>query len=601
MDLLERKGLARASRSVSRKVEGFGGFAQPGKAFAPLGAPQELERLNSKLQKDPKQRGFASSHSGAHHESKSHDGTLDGGDGERGLEHSRNADGSDASAERKRAQLADLPHGLFGKDLPRCTMRRHVADGFDSLRQSIRRSDQRMRQVKHDAAEGLDLPTAGLEAALPTREHYCHEGSSTARTIVVEPSAPLDIRIARPPLSSRGPPTRSPFGPGPMKENAAGAGARSPPSGHKLPSLADVLTSSGAPGSSTVGGAAQAGYEGNAYTANRCREQIEKLLSYGLSGTGMGHGDRPRAKELAARKGQEVDRWKRMEKVLEKRERDFWEKVPPRVAGHRPAQHDADAQRTLEGDAAEDGLGLGGGTADRGPGGLGAEQAPGASGGGERIVDEVVDGAERRRARGGPEDIGVGGAGGAISSARGARDAADAPVVRLRSALHAYQEVRDRRREHLRSTLQAAETNRPNTWRKFAAASGSPRAGEARQSDEGAQQAQLRQYHDLLTGLREEGEKVPAVGHFMLDTVRTVLEHGQAFQADHLHTMLAKVGDDEMDRVVAGIVMRIATSMCAELTGHDILQRLEQCRRQVPQPFRDVLVCSGADDVDMAV
>mmetsp|Transcript_48305 Transcript_48305/g.121665 ORF Transcript_48305/g.121665 Transcript_48305/m.121665 type:complete len:689 (+) Transcript_48305:191-2257(+) len=625
MDTLERKGDARTARGARRKGEGFGGFKQPGKPFQPLGAPQLTERLRgqvaAKLQKEQKQRAMVVQNVGAqHHETKTKRNDMD-----IGAEWSSSADpgnnnidaedgkieGVEIGSERASQQVANLPHGLYGKDLPRCQGHHRNVDGSDMLRHSIRHSEMRVQRVKFDSPAGFDINTATLASVMPVREHYPsvalqHKGlgmggSSGSSAEVADSGQPLSARPtlrapvaskggasppkeprmpgqARPPLSARGAPPRPPISsPSQVGSSLVGRAGCAPV--HKLSSLSEFISSSGAGGGNAASGLVQSeranaafiGLDGNSFMVNRVREQVEKLLGYGVTSVGSVKDEKPRQRDaVALRKGQDVvERWKRTEKMLEKRERELWEKS----AACKPEEtqkKEADVKKEI--DAKKDGepegeeLRIGGAEQER-PGSGGADPSGGAAGV-ERTADEGIDGAaDRRRKR-------------AIGTE-------ETSLISLRSTLHTYQDSREKHRLELQDTLHTMETNRPNAWRKHAALGGS-RADAKNRDPEGdeSMQVQLRWYHGLLVRMQEEKGNLPGVVHFVLDTVKVVLEHGEIFGPELLFATIAKIDNSEIDRVVAALLLHMVRGM-EGVTRQDLVAWFEHNRSEVPKQIRD--------------
>lgn len=466
---------------------------------------------------------------------------------------------------------------------------------------------------KVDAWNGPDHLAAELDGVMPSREVY---PSKDRRVVRVDgpnsgfggpandggvphsaraaldlkgqqsPAPPSELRPSaqpRSPLSARCAPGRLPLGQPLHREVAttAALGRLGCPPGQQLTSLADFLASSGAPGTPGASGLAQMDTGVSKYREQLVREQIDNLLGYGLNLTGCLKEEKPRQKEPASRKGQDVDRWKRTEKMLEKRERELFEKCP--------AMRNLD-DRKKEAEEVEESRagGLEPEGALSGPGGerAGAPEKPSAAAA-ERLA-EGLD-AERRKKRERTEAP----AGAAAPLARSpllGEPAAEAHgAAKLRSALHAYQDARDKGREALGDMLQARQANRHMELRKRVVF-GNSRNTTASSSPQGNQriQKQLRWYSELLVRMQTEKDNVPNVAHFILDTVRVVLDRGEEFRGDRFFTMLANIENFEITRVVASLLLHM-TNGIEDVTRQDLVSWFEQRRGDVPKHIRDLL------------
>lgn len=169
--LLERKGVGnRASARAKGRFEGFA--SNPNYPFKPLGAPLHMERvahLNSSKVIKVKLMAETIMQSVTQKPKKGDAAAVEGHaghDGDRGAADEKG--GRSLEAERQQQERAQeqpdsdeprqfspkppvMPYGL-GKDLPRCTARRHLVDGFLHLRKYVRESHVRVQQVKTDAA-----------------------------------------------------------------------------------------------------------------------------------------------------------------------------------------------------------------------------------------------------------------------------------------------------------------------------------------------------------------------------------------------------------------------------------------------------------------
>lgn len=590
MDLLERRHANRGSRSSRDQSEGFALGSKLEKKFQPLGNPQiidsheesaKIDRIGTVQQQDGNQQ--AKNEFGRTSDCNWRPSQVGDIIRRSPIDADNGKDGSGASP-RSVVPLANLPHGLYGKDLPRCSPRRQLADGLHLLRASVRRSDERLLGKRVDCDAACDASVSAPEHIFPVKEHYVRQDLQRAL-----PSTG-DLQPPNVPCSARPPLFRRQFGAGSqVAVSQLDVKMRfTPRRGHlELPSLVEHLSAaSGATGSSdrhTHGVA----FDGHGQ--GRVREQVEKLMSYGISLTGgVIRDEKPKANAFGSpRNRHDVDRSKKLDKILEKREREFHEKVIRRTEEERKKDYgnatspsapvttpcSPKTVTTADGEATE---------AQVEGGGQESHEVPMQDQTETMMATETNDTAEvkeRRKKRRRP-------AGESMSpeAIRSAMDHPDSCVARLRSALHAYQKTRADRLTALHNQLFNAEVNRTNALRNR------PTLCEALETSDGTDdqttQLQYNWYKGLL--LHFETQKCEATGivHFILDTVKSILEHECFFKPEALYTILAQLENNEVDKAVARLVVQMVRGL-EGVSMPDVIAWYEKHRNSVPKHLRE--------------
>jgi len=666
VDLLNSKGGTRA-RALARRRRGGGQKNGRYEGFdtRPLGnllAQNRISEINaSKLAKVEKSYATVMQNvAGHHHEAKPKRASEKERTERAGTDDEQDGDAQKQdkalSADRLRQQLPSLPRGLFGADLPRCHGHHQVTNGFNILQRSVRGSESRLQQVKTDASNtvcGLDYKASMLDCLMPHRERYpptprdqrvksvftssscssseivsdgplsdnrtIKSGALSARAVletkrgtVAAPTSPfLGSQQARAPKHSpRQPATASNF----RRDLAASSSPekRPRPFPIQLPSLADYIASSGGP----VPGMLLGGR--NERDEVRQREQINELFGLPkntLLKLSQEERDGPR-------RGR-TDIKRRIEKQLDTvwGDRSFWKRC-------NTVPRDLDVQelrRRCHGDDVklatvdrflreltslhEEARG-GKEEAERAVGSMAADASGGAAGA-ERPTDGGGEGGDRRRQWEEDEDVAhpEEAEEAVVRTRNHLRRSADA-VAQLRSALNAYQALRDEKKDELLNTTLTMDKERPNLLRWKAAnmqewvksdwkktTKGSPTQGAESEGEE-RMQRQHQWYRDLLT--RVQGDRrLPSVVHFIFDFIRQVLEYGEEFRKDLYYVMLREIEDSECTKVVSNLVVNMIRGI-DDLTTQDLVTWFEQNRGGLPRHIKELLECkSGTELTDV--
>lgn len=174
--LLDHKGVSAASRARGRG-EGFS--SKPSLPYRPLGAPVPYERIAeinqarvTKVEKIQKAvcREAGTQPNGTKPKRREQGLGVDIAEA-KDLEAKSDAEVHDDNSEATRqVKLQDLPHGLWGKELPRCEQsRRKEKDGFMTLQDYVKESSNRLCQVKTGMFVPDVLQTAGKVRAIEDR------------------------------------------------------------------------------------------------------------------------------------------------------------------------------------------------------------------------------------------------------------------------------------------------------------------------------------------------------------------------------------------------------------------------------------------------
>lgn len=582
--------------------------------FKDLGAPVDnadiAKMTTMKIAKVEKERAKVGQNIGTqHHEatrgrtysdraSEWAGGATDGKDGELGLLDEKQE--KDLDTDQAQQPYHHFPHGLFGKDLPRCTGRDKATDGFRMLREFVRESENRVQQVKSmvpGTIYGLDYQVSMLDYLMPDRKDYppavdrrqqSARGSSTSGQgdepdeENVAPTTPASARAVlqsakedetsekRPPLPSGPRPGKKRTGPlAPHSAREADRRARhcpgrpqmpqmysrqvyvSPvaselrprPLPIRLPSLATWIAKS----EPAMGGRSERGEN------SHIREMINGML--GFSGLTREKDLKLPQEELAGMRRGRTDFKRKIEKQLDSawspENRSVLKKLLAASAG-------ANAE---EGKGAE--------PDNRTPG---SPDAPGATGA-EEAAGGGHEGADRRRKREWTESEEAEAYAKFVALLR-EPDPTISPVARLRSTLHSYQETRDKHKGNLQSALYSMDADRLNSLRRRAAhlqpKSDGPTADaktscalmrlEAerdmlQQHIQDRMKKQYLWYRDLWRLVCGDKRDLPNVAHFIFDFVKQVLEYGEEFKKEMYFAMLEQIENFEFTDVIARVVV----------------------------------------------
>jgi len=583
--------------------------------FKELGAPLDKEDIAKMSTAKISKVLRATQSMGTQH----HDARLKRVDGERAVDTSDAKDGElneqeDDDLDIDEAQHANMPqtHGLFSKDLPRCTNRDKATDGFGMLREFVRESETRIQQVKSmtpGTMFGLDYNLSMLDYLMPPRSNYPPAADKRALSARASVSSSKD-GFEKTPMSARavlqtalpdttanenemivvppsGPRTRPPFArlqerretermakfcPGRPKNPLAynrqvyvspvQAQMRPRPLPIRLPSLANFIAKS----EPAMGGRSERG------ESSHVRDKINELL--GLDKEKMMR--MPQEVEISGLKRGRVDIKRKIEKQLDSILRSqgwLWlvksedgKKEPERVAGS------ADA-----------------------PGVPGAEE----------VVVSGPEGVDRRRQREATVAEEAEAYAKFVALLR-EPDPTISPVARLRCTLSAYQDARDRQKSQLQNALYSMDADRLNSLRR--------RAKHLKPNSEGptadakaacalmrleAEKDMLQQhtqenmkkqylwYSDLWSYVRGDKRDLPKVAHFIFDFVKNVLEYGEEFNREMYFAMLEHIENYEFTAVIANLTVCM-THGIEGIVYHDILEWFVRNRGEVPTHVADL-------------
>lgn len=171
--LLDHKGVSAASRARGRG-EGFS--SKPSLPYRPLGAPVPYERIAeinqarvTKVEKIQKAvcREAGTQPNGTKPKRREQGLGVDIAEA-KDVEAKSDAEvHDDVSEATRQVKLQNLPHGLWGKELPRCEQsRRKEKDGFTTLRDYVKESSNRLGQVKTGMFVPAVLQTSGKVSAI---------------------------------------------------------------------------------------------------------------------------------------------------------------------------------------------------------------------------------------------------------------------------------------------------------------------------------------------------------------------------------------------------------------------------------------------------
>lgn len=591
--LLDGRVLQASSRARGR----FEGFAsRTNSSYRPLGVPINMERITeinaSKLDKvraanQRVEQPLKQSQKKSESEEKARaDWTGVPSDANEGDPEELHLQGiSQATAQ---AQSPNKSQGLLGEHRSR-----HRADGFEILHKSLKEADQRVRSSKADcgAAPPSKDVEAMLQSILPNRDLYpvLRPQSALDRPLqnTTDSAASRDADAANPgkqvlvqsargpagsreafqqPLSARGPRWQPS-----SDRNSAGASLRVPALSEVLAGGSSLGTGDALPALPSPSHAVASVNDRNDRSApSRLREQINELL-------GMPKGTVLRSglasdEAGAGRKGR-LD----VRRKLEKQFNDAWSnKAIGKRLGTIADNKDVEDSRKL-------GLGEDGEPLETGKDQLGvpiseADRAPSAGSGAEASGNSIVTGgnaipspvagvekegalspdfAERRKRERDLRDESSA-ATKALAQLK-EPDSHASPVSRLRLVLRSYQDCREKSHGILQEKLSVLTTSRPH--------------GIApRPRDNNRQQ---RWYRDLLQQAQRlaTNNELPSAAHFMLDSVKSILERDKEFGRDALFAVLSKIEPIEFTTTIAVLLGH----MIAGIDGVDAQSVLSFC------------------------
>lgn len=557
------------------------------------------------------------------------------GDGERAAEYATTSDAKDGElldgetpeqdddADQAQQPNATVQHGLFGKDLPRCTGRDKATDGFRMLREFVRESESRVQQVKSQVPGtiyGLDYQVSMLDYLMPPRSEY--PPASEKRSMSARGSADIKEEdqkagTASAPASARelrfgavevaSPPSegsvddleiKRPSGPKPsgaprplaiklhnLREAERKArhcpGRPSLPQAYhrkvyvspvqsemrprplpiRLPSLANFIAKS----EPAMGGRSERGEN------SHIREMINELL--GLDKDKVLKLDAQATQDQGGVRRGRTDMKRKIEKQLDTawHDRSLLKKMLVGAPGGPTEEGKTEPERAA-------------GASDT-PAAAGAEEA---AGGGH-------DGARRKREWTEAEEAD---AYAKFVALLREPDPTISPVARLRSTLHSYQESRDKNRGTLQSALYSMDADRLSSLKRRAKhLELSSDAGDAKTScalmrleaerdmlDGHLQDRMKKQYlwyRDLWHQVRGDKRDLPKVAHFIFDFVKQVLEYGEEFQKEMYFAMLEQIENYEFTAVIASLTVNMISGI-EGVTNYDVVEWFRSNRGEVP-------------------
>lgn len=544
-----------------------------------------------------------------------------GNDGERLAEYPSSSDAKDVELldgekpeqdldtdQAQQPSTGTLPHGLFGKDLPRCTGRDKATDGFRMLREFVRESESRVQHVKSmvpGTVYGLDYKVSMLDYLMPPRSNY--PPASDKRALSArgegkedeEPASPAMPSSARAVLQSS--PTmeepsnfwehdiRPPAGPktggAPTRPNLLECSQRRdvdrkakhcpgrpamPQAYHRqvyvspvqsemrprplpirLPSLANFIAKS----EPAMGGRSERGEN------SHIREMINELL--GIDKDKVLKLDAQATQDQGGVRRGRTDMKRKIEKQLDVawENRAFLKKMITGAPGGPSEEGKTEPERAA-------------GVSDA-PGAAGAEEAAG--GGYSGTARRKREWTEAEEADAYAKFVAL----------LRESDPTISPVERLRTTMKSYQESRDKNKGHLQSALYSMDADRLNSLKRRAQHLQLGSEGDAKTScalmrleaerDMLAQHIQDRMkkqylwYRELWHHVRGDKRDLPKVAHFIFDFVKQVLEYGEEFQKDMYYAMLEQIDNYEFTAVIASLVVNM-TNGIEGVSYHDIVE-----------------------------
>lgn len=161
----------------------------------------------------------------------------------------------------------------------------------------------------------------------------------------------------------------------------------------------------------------------------------------------------------------------------------------------------------------------------------------------------------------------------------------------LQLALATYQSSRDSSRDHLMESLRLMDDDRPNRLRrrlKLESASAAERGG----GGEERVRRQVELHRELLHMAQSHKGSLDGVVHWMLDSLKHVLECGEEFRKETFFAMLERIEDCEFSRLVSAIVVNMAHG--TGVTPEDLFTGLQQVKGAVPPHVCELLECDVA-------
>jgi len=590
---LDRKNSAASSRARGRSS----GFAcKHNVGYKPLGAPVTPERVvemqNSSFANMEKIQRSVGQDASSHQEKKDKERTRrkeQKVEQARSLPDSRDFKDEEAAAEGLEAEstgmqslsLSRLPHALYGKDLPRCGQahERQEKDGFKELKVHIRSSYRRVELVRIDADAAYAARSDNAKLALATSRHWADDAGSVFLTSLEVPQS-----------------ARGAHRPEPHQSPAGALSARRAKRATWLPSLSEYLANgAGLPASGERAELADVG------TTHKIASELLPLPK----GTRPNYGSLFLLDEGKAGSKDFKDRLKEHRKLWEKdlagawKEKAFYQRCQPFVApkdaeemrqrcqGNDYMQaaierHVKDLERHLK----DSGIETPRGASDE-PKGLpatikvevDANGIPGPS----APTSPAQDATQDKRRAGDADDDQRTSEPVKLVAARSRTHAIHQKALAqlrepdrqknsliLRQQLKEYQEKRDEARKNLQETLESQAESRMES---LEAPKGKSLVSDVETSDG----QQHHWYRSLLEQIRTElaTADVPKAMYVLLDSVKTVLDEGDEFEADDFWQCISQLRADDVTFAMASLLGSVIHGV-GGLTGPSVVRALQQ-------------------------
>lgn len=163
---------------------------------------------------------------------------------------------------------------------------------------------------------------------------------------------------------------------------------------------------------------------------------------------------------------------------------------------------------------------------------------------------------------------------------------ADEKRACLQLALATYQSSRDSSRDHLLESLRLMDDDRPNRVRRRLKLESAPTAERSSGSEDRVRR-QVELHRDLLHLAQSHKGSLDGVVHWMLDSLKHVLECGEEFRKETFFAMLERVEDFEFSRLVSAIVVNMAQGI--DVTPEELAGWLRQALGAVPPRVGELL------------
>ncbi|CAE7034684.1 unnamed protein product [Symbiodinium sp. KB8] len=596
---LDRKNSAASSRARGRSS----GFAcKHNVGYKPLGAPVTSERVvemqNSSFANMEKIQQSVGQDTSSHQEKKDKErkGRKEQKVEARSLSDSRDFKDEEAAAEGLEADstgmqsLSRLPHALYGKDLPRCgqAQERQEKDGFKELKVHIKSSSRRVELVRIDADAAYAARSDNAKLALATSRHWAKASPDTGSggVFLTSLEAPQSARERR--QLPKASPKRATWLPSLSEYLANGAGL---PASERA-ELADVGTTHKIAaellplpkGTRPNYGSLfllDEGKAGSKDFKDRLKEH-RKLWEKDLAGAWKEKAFYQRCQPFVAPKDAEEMRQRchgndYMQAAIERHVKDLERSlkdsgVEARGANDEPKGLPATAA-TIKVDV--DANGMPGPSAPTSPAQEATlqEKRRADADDDQRISEPVKLVAARSRNHAIHQK--------ALAQLREPDRQKNSLI--LRQQLKEYQEKRDEARKNLQETLESQAESRMVS---LEAPTRKSLASDVETSDG----QQHHWYRSLLEQIRTElaTADVPKAMYMLLDSVKTVLDEGDEFEADDFWQCISELRADDVTFAMASLLGSVIHGV-GGLTGPSVVRALQQQCGKLNPGVADVL------------